>query len=67
MGNVDGAIARLQKSHERVVKADAARETAMRARDEDVRKALAAGATWDAITDATGMSTATIRKARARG
>lgn len=64
---MDAALARLVRSNERVAEADRARDDAMRARDEDVRAALAAGATWDAITAATGLSSATIRKAKQRG
>lgn len=66
MASVEAALARLAKSNERVAKADAAREAAMRARDADVRAAQDAGATYEAIKAKTGLSSATIAKAAGR-
>lgn len=49
-----------------VEKADRDRETVMRKRDDALRAATAAGVTYAAIREATGMSPATISKALKR-
>lgn len=54
------------KAIERLNRADADREAAMRERDEAIRKWHAAGATYAVIQKATGMSTPTITKALRR-
>lgn len=49
-----------------VEKADRDRESSMKRRDEALRAASAAGVTYAAIREATGMSPATISKALRR-
>lgn len=56
----------LLKAIERLGRADADREAAMRDRDAALRRARDAGATYAVIQRATGMSTPTITKALRR-
>jgi hypothetical protein len=66
MTELEAAMARLLAAQRAVDEADAQREAAMRKRDDALREASAAGATYVAIREATSMSPSTISKALRR-
>ena len=66
MASIDEAIAQLVDANRRLGDRDAERETARRERDDAIRVAKSAGATYDAIKTATGLSLDTITKALKR-
>jgi hypothetical protein len=66
MAGANGEMAALLRASAAVERADADRADAMRKRDEALRAAHSAGATYAAIREATGMSPATISKALRR-
>jgi hypothetical protein len=66
MAEVDQALAQLRKAAKRLEKLDAERTTAMRERDDALRAAKDARATWAELQDAAGLSAATITKALKR-
>lgn len=67
MSDLDAALGRLRTLHDRLDAHDTAREELMRERDLAMRDAKAAGATYEAIRDATGLANASITKALGRG
>lgn len=66
MAEVDRALAQLKTAAKRLAKLDADRADAMRDRDEALRAAKEARATWAELQDASGLSPATITKALRR-
>jgi DNA-binding protein H-NS len=66
MAEVDRALAQLRKASKRLEQIDADRVTAMRERDEALRAAKDARATWQELGEAAGLSPATITKALRR-
>jgi DNA-binding protein H-NS len=66
MAEVDRALAQLKKTAKRLEQIDAERAIAMRERDDALRAAKDARATWAELQEAAGLSAATITKALKR-
>lgn len=66
MAEVDRALTQLRKAAKRLEQVDSERVVAMRERDEALRAAKDARATWAELQDAAGLSPATITKALKR-
>lgn len=66
VADIDRALAQLRKAAKRLEQIDAERTVAMRERDDALRAAKAARATWAELQEAAGLSVATITKALKR-
>jgi hypothetical protein len=66
VSDLDAALDRLREIHVRVMSLDVERASAMRDRDDALRGAKDAGASYEAIQRVTGLANATITKALRR-
>lgn len=66
MSDLDAALDRLRDLHDRLDEHDEQRKTLMQERDQALRAAKNAGATYDAIRAATGLANAAITTALSR-